>query len=344
MKLYHIILVIFLLYACQQQETTETKTQPRPVRVVQVKALGTISKSYTGVVEAEEFSILAFKISGPLVSLNVQEGQKIRKGFVIAHIDPLDYRLKYDAAESYYNTAKAIYERNKRLLAQNATAVQNVEIAQADFIQATSALNIAKSTLGYTNLTAPFSGLIEKKYVENFQKVSVGEPIVKLVNPDKINIRFVLPETSIGLIEIPKKIYVEFDTYRGKKFKAEVKEYIYSSDGSGIPITLRIVDSTFNTFRHDIYPGFSCKVYFELENTVSDKFIIPASALVEENGKEYIWIVEPNTKTVDKCPVSTIKFENSALVKEGLNSDDIIVTAGVTSLKEGQRVSIATQK
>lgn len=342
--IYYILIFTFLLAACQQQETKQESVTPRPVRVVQVKALGTINKSYTGIVEAEEFSILAFKISGPLIAMNAVEGQKVHKGFVIARIDPLDYRLKYEAAEAYYNTAKAIYERNKRLLAQNATAVQNVEIAQADFIQAGAAVNIAKSTLGYTDLKAPFSGLIEKKYVENFQKVTVGEPIVKLVNPEKINIRFVLPETSIGLMSVPKTIYVKFDTYPGKLFKADVKEYIYSSDGSGIPITLRINDPDFDAFRNEVYPGFSCKVYFEIENTVSDNFIIPASALFQENDQEYLWVVNPANYTVQRRQVRIVKFDDKALIKEGLNSDDIIVTAGVTALKEGQQVSIATKK
>lgn len=333
------ILLPFLI-ACQTENKEGTSDVPRPVRTIQVKNLGTIDKSYTGVVEAEEFSVLAFKVAGPLTKLNVQVGQKIPKGYVIAQVAPQDYRLKYESAQANYNTAKAIYERNKRLLAQNATAVQNVEIAQADYIQAGAALNITKSTLGYASLTAPFSGLIENKYVENFQEISVGEPIVRLVNPDKINIRFILPETSIGLVNIPKSIYVEFDTYRGKKFRTDIKEYIYSSDGSGIPVTLRINDPDFNAYRHNVYPGFSCRVYFELENTISNKFIIPLSALFSENDKEYLWVVNPKNQTVERREVTTLKFDNSALVKEGINSDDIIVTAGVTLLKEGQHIRI----
>lgn len=336
-----IILISTFLSSCHQTEKGRQEVLTRPVRVVQIEALGTIDKSYTGIVEAEEFSILAFKVAGPLIALNVQQGQKIRKGFVIARIDPLDYQLKYNAADAYYQTAKSIYERNERLLAQNATAVQNVEIARADYIQAGSAVNIAESTLGYTHLTAPFDGLAEEKYVENFQKVLVGEPIVKLVNPNSINIRFVLPETSIGLMATPKTIYVEFDTYRNKKFRAEIKEYIYSSDGLGIPVTLRITDPDFEPFRREVYPGFSCKVFFKIENTVADKFIIPASALFKEGEQEEVWVVNPQTLTIYRQQVKTIRFDNQALVKEGLDSEDIIVTAGVNGLREGQKVILA---
>ena len=87
-----------------------------------------------------------------------------------------------------------------------------------------------------------------------------------------------LPETSIQLLDIPKKIYVEFDSQKGKLFTTEVKEYIYSSNGSGIPVTLLITDKQFAPYRQNVFPGFSCKVIVEVDNMISDKFVLPASA------------------------------------------------------------------
>ena len=335
------LLAFFILFVSCRKEAPVTSTPlVRPVQVVKVGSLGTIDKSYSGTVEAEEFSILAFKISGTLVSFAVSEGQIVPRSYKIARIDPTDYRLKYQTAQANYSTAKAIYERTKRLLQQNATAVQNLEIAQADYIRASSALDIARRTLNYTELTAPFRGLIEKKYVENYQEVLTGDPIVKLVNPEKLNVRFILPETAIQLIDIPKTIYVQFDTRPGKWFKAGIKEYIYSSDGSGIPVTLRIDDPDFAPFREEVYPGFAAKVLFKIENTISDNFIIPSSALLNDKGEYYLWVVNPRSMTVHPQSIEVIRFEDKALVKKGLNKDDLIVTAGVNQLKNGQKVSI----
>lgn len=340
MQNIYILVLLYLLVACTKEKSNESFSSPRPVKVVKVGSLSTIDRTYTGTVEAEEFSILAFKVAGTLTSLQVEEGQIIPKNDLIARIDPIDYQLNYQTAASNYETAKSIYERTARLLQQNATAVQNLEIAQADYIRATSALNIAKRTLGYTRLLAPFKGLIEKKYVENFQEVQIGEPIVRLVNPDKLNIRFILPETAISLMQIPKTIYVQFDTYPEHWFRAEIKEYIYSSDGSGIPVTLRINDPDFDPFRKEVYPGFSAKVLLKIENTISDNFIIPASALLFENNRYYIWLVNPEQMTVQRHPVKVLFFEDKALIKKGLYQNDIIVTAGVSDLKDGQKVSI----
>lgn len=334
------ILFLFFFSACQPQRESSAPLKPRPVRVAQIKALGTIDRQYTGVVEATEFSVLAFKVSGTLTELNVEEGQKVKQGHLIASIDPYDYQQQYNAAASNYNAAKSIYERNERLLKANATATQNVEIAQADYIRAGSAVDIARSTLDYTRLIAPFDGIIVKKYVANHEEVMVGQSIAKLVNPDNIEISFVLPETSIELLKMPKTIYVEFDSQKGKLFTSDIKEYIYSSNGFGIPITLKITDKEFLAYRDNVFPGFSCKITFRIQNTVLDNFIIPASALFREGEQEFVWIVDPHSSTVKKQAVTTIRFDQEALAKTGLHSDNIIVTAGVQALKDNQKVTI----
>lgn len=335
-----LILCVFFFSTCQAPKENSMPTTPRPVKVVQVKALGTIDRQYTGVVEATEFSILAFKISGTLTELNVEEGQKIKQGYLIARINPYDYQQQYNTAASNYKAAQSIYERNKRLLKANATATQNVEIAQADYIRAESAIDIARSTLDYTRLLSPFDGIVVKKYVANYEEVLVGQSIVKLVNPDHIEISFVLPETNIELLKIPKTIYVEFDSQKGKLFTSDIKEYIYSSNGFGIPITLKITDKEFLNYQNNVFPGFSCKVIFQIQNTVSDNFIIPASALFREGDNEFVWIVDAHSLTVRKQPVTTIRFDQEALVKTGLHRDNIIVTAGVQELKDNQQVTI----
>lgn len=338
--LYRIVCLAFLsLNSCSSGPTPVPILPPRPVHTVKVASLETLNKTYSGIVEAEQFSILAFKISGTLTELNVKTGQTIPQGYLIARINPTDYRLNYQTAETNYETAKAIYNRTRRLQEQNATALQNLEISQADFIQAGSAVNIARNTLDYTRLTAPFSGIIEQKYVENFQQVLTGQSIVKLINPGKLQVRFILPETAIQLISTPKRIYVRFDTQQEIWYETEVKEYIYSSDGTGIPVTLRITDPRFHPQTEEVYPGFSCQVLFKIENTIADKFIIPSSAIYYKDGLSFVWLVDKAGTSVHLHPVKAIRFEDKALIQEGLNSNDIIVTAGVSDLKEGQKVT-----
>lgn len=334
------ILFLCILSSCHKKTEEKKSYPPRPVKMAQVEALGIIQKQFVGEVQSTEFSILAFKVSGTIDRLNISEGQKVKKGQLLATIDPTDYRLQYETAETNYQTAKAIYGRTERLHSSNATALQNLEITQADYIRANSAMDIAKLTLEYTRLLAPFSGIIEKKYAENYEEIVVGQPIAKLINPDSIEVAFTLPETSVQLLHLPKTIYVEFDSQKGKLFTSDIKESIYASNGYGIPITLRITDKAFSPYRQNVFPGFSCKIIFQLDNDISNSFIIPASALFTEDGIDYVWLIDPSTRIAHRQKVDVFRYKDRILVKSGLNKDDYIVTAGVHALHEGQQVSI----
>jgi len=317
----------------------------RPVRVATVASLGALNKLYTGVVEAEEFSNLAFRLSGPLVAMRVEEGQSVRKGQVIAEVDPLDYRLQYEANRAAYLTAKSQLERNRRLLAMQAISKQEYEMAEANYIKGKSAYEVSGNTLQNTKLRAPFAGFVERKYVENYQKVMPGEAIVKLVNPDKLAVRFTLPETSVGLTHVPISVEVEFDTYRGVWFQARVKEFVDASpDGTGIPVKLAIEDPRFSRDTYNIYPGFSCKVKLRVDTEVRGAYAVPMSAVFRDvaGGQTCVWVYEVGKGTVRRQPVRVGQLFGNAgvLVERGLREQDVIVVAGANYLTEGQKVKV----
>lgn len=317
----------------------------RPVRVVKVETLGVMQKVYTGVVEAEEYSKLAFKVSGPLVEMNVDAGQKVRKGTVIAAVDPLDYNLQYEANKAAYITAKSQMERNEKLLAMQAISKQDYEIAKANYVKAKSAYETSGNTLEDTKLRAPFDGFVEQKYVENYQKVQPGESIIKLVNPDKLEVNFILPETNVRLTREILQVAVEFDTYRGKWFQAKVKEFVDASpDGSGIPVRLSITDTAFRRDIYNIYPGFSCKVKLNVDNLSGTGYAVPLSAVLKDlkTDETSVWLYDAGNKTVRRQKVETEQLfgRDEVQITSGLKADDVIVVAGVNYITEGQKVTV----
>lgn len=317
----------------------------RPVRVVKVESLGALEKMYTGVVEAEEYSKLAFKLSGPLIAMNVDAGQKVKKGTIIAAVDPLDYNLQMEANKAAYITAKSQMERNKKLLAMQAISKQDYEIAEANFVKAKSAYETSQNMLEDTKLKAPFDGFVEAKYVENYQKVQTGESIIKLVNPEKLEVNFILPETNVRMTRMPVSVKVEFDTYKGIWFGAKVKEFIDASpDGSGIPVKLSIVDSRFTRDKYNIYPGFSCKVSLSVDHDDTNGYIVPLSAVFKDlsTTEVSVWLYDAQTGSVKRQKVVTDQLlgSESVMVTSGLKGDDVIVVAGVTYITEGQKVNV----
>lgn len=346
MKLKSIVLGFCILVgvSCGRKENTYQNIT-RPVRVVKVESLGAMERVYTGIVEAEEYSKLAFKVSGPLIEMNVDAGQKVKKGTVIAVVDPLDYDLQYEANKAAYITAKSQMDRNKKLLAMQAISKQDYEIAEANFVKANSAYENSQNTLNDTKLRAPFDGFVEEKYVENYQKVQQGEPIIKLVNPDKLEVSFILPETNVGLTRTKMDVAIEFDTYKGKWFQAKVKEFVDASpDGSGIPVKLAIVDSSFNRNKYNIYPGFSCKVILRIDNMIANSYVIPLSAVFKDLKTEEtsVWLYDAAGSSVKRQKIDATQLTGSdnVVVASGLESEDVIVVAGVNYITEGQKVNI----
>lgn len=343
----HFLCYVFLLsgWSCSWLREEEYAVIPHPVRIVRVENLHALSRVYTGVVEADEYVDLAFKVAGPLVEMNVDAGQAVGKGAVIAVLDALDYRSRYDAARAAYVTARSQLERDERLLEMEAISRQEYELAQATYARARSAYLIAENTLADTRLTAPFRGFIERKYVENYQKVQVGERVVRLVNPDKLSVRFILPETGVRLSRGQRDVRVEFDTYPGEWFEACVSEVVDASpDGGGIPVKVVVRDSLFTPERYVVYPGFSARVKILTENHIPDSQLVPLSALFEELSSERIsvWQFNPEDSVVTRRDVEPVQMfgEDRMLLRSGLKPEDWIVVEGSNFLTEGERVRV----
>ena len=170
-KKYGFMLAVAVLLAgCGQKKETSVITA-RPVKTTIVESRSIIRKDFSGIVEAVEYVKLAFRVSGQIINLPVIEGEKVKKGQLIAAIDPRDIALQYAATKSAYETAAAQVERNKRLLSRQAISVQEYEISLANYQKAKSEYELSVNNMRDTKLTAPFDGSIEKRLVENYQRV-----------------------------------------------------------------------------------------------------------------------------------------------------------------------------
>lgn len=309
-----------------------------------------MEKSFSGVVSPDQFSDLAFKMSGPLISLNVEEGQKVRTGQVVAEIDPQDFKWDYEAKKASFQTAQAQLQRAERLLAKQAISQQEYESTKAAYSNAQAAFENSQNTLEQTKLRAPFDGFIQKKYVENYQKVQMGQGIVCLINPNKLQVQFTMPETNITYFSTPYTIYVEFDNYKGVRFKAKVKEYVEASpDGSGVPVFLYIDDPAFNLEKYKIAVGFSCRVILNIESQSFNEgaVLVPLSAVVADevnSDNKFVFVYNPQTQKVERRKITEKELvgKDGVVVTEGLKAGERIVTAGVTRLVEGQQVKVLT--
>lgn len=319
----------------------------RPVKTATASSQSVIRKDFSGIVEAVEYVKLAFRVSGQVINLPVVEGQRVKKGQLIAAIDPRDISLQYAADKAAYETAAAQVERNKRLLGRQAISVQEYEISVANYQKAKSAYELSSNNMRDTKLTAPFNGSIEKRLVENYQRVNSGEGIVQLVNTQKLRIKFTVPDDYLYLLRAKDVTFkVVFDTYPDMVFNAQLEEYLdISTAGTGIPVTITIEDPAFNRSLYDVKPGFTCKIKLasDVAPFLEEKLVnIPLSAIFgeSENQKTYVWVVKDNKVSKREVTVYSPTGEANALISAGIQPGETIVIAGVHQLVDGQTVKV----
>ncbi len=343
-----IVLFIFsigiLAAGCGKEEVQEKREVIRPVKVMAVKDTNTLlSHGFPGIVRAHRRAVLSFKVSGPLVKLPVEEGERVMQGDVIAEIDKRDFLNAVKEALAMYKEAEQQFRRYKELYAKKQVSKADFDRYRAARDVAQAKLQDAKNALCDTTLRAPFDGVIAKRYVENYFKVQAKEPIVDLQDISKIEVLVDVPELVMAAIREKGSVKVEasFESIHGKKFPLEVKEY--STEADPATQTYQVVFLTDQPKEANILPGMTATVtaFFKPESKGKAEIIVPALAVLDApTNKPYVWVFDKDQGVVHKrfVTIGTLQDSGSIRITDGLKPGEIIVIAGVTKLTEGMKV------
>ena len=218
MRIIPILAIALLAGACSRK--TPAPAVVRPVKVATAAGAGLIDKDFAGMATPDDAVNLAFKVAGQVLDVPVSQGAGVKKGELLAELDPRDIELQVAATRSQQ-------QRMQRLLEHEAVSRQEAEAAATRYAQARSTYENTLDLLKDTRLKAPFAGVVERKYVDNFERVQAGQPILRLVNPVTSTVQFTLPENALPLLrDSSTRFTVAFDNYRGAAIPARLKEYV----------------------------------------------------------------------------------------------------------------------
>lgn len=339
----YIVAMLFLntLCACKGKHSAE-ESSPRSVRAVQVVRADYIDRDFAGMATADDAVNLAFRLSGQVLSVDVAKGDFVKKGELLSQLDPRDVELQVAADLSQFERARAQEERMKRLLSHEAVSQQEYEAAYAAFVQARSTYENTQSLLADTKLRAPFAGVVERTYVDTYQRVQSGQTILRLVNPRSTTVEFTMPEKSLSLLsDTTTRYYVTFDNYPAVRFAARLDTYAKTaSDAKGFPVALKIDRS--ESEKYSISPGMTCQITLRVADKAVSNMAVPLSAIyTPSEGGTYVWVITTNqTVTRRKVVLGEIFGRDMVSVESGLTLGEWVVTAGVYHLQEGQQVKI----
>lgn len=349
-----LMLAVALSCASDTIETSAGHQEKRLVKLIQVPDVSPVrTRAFPAIAKASREVNLAFRVSGPLVSLPVNVGDYVEKSGLIAQIDPRDYEVRLNAARAAletYRAEKAIaqleYNRHRNLLKTEAVAKARYDRVKAhlDMITAKAdaaaqELQAAQDALNDTRLEAPFSGFVDTKFVENHDNVQAMQPIVTFLDCSEIEVAAGLPEEMLARGVALTRFECGFDAYPGLRFSAELKELgtkpLISNQTYPLTVVLSREDST------HIRPGMAATVFVTFSRDRDPSVYVPVEAVVSDiDGRSYLWIYTPESGRVNRRYVETGSISSAGIeVKNNLAHGEWVVRSGAHFLKEDEAVT-----
>ena len=335
---------MLFLFACGQHQSTE-QAKPdikRPVKVTQLNLEeSTQFRLLPGEVQASNRAVMSFQVSGEIEALLVRPGQVVKAGDVLAKLDAALYEQQNEIAKAEFHLAKVLYSRSEELVKRGVISRNDFDQNKRDFTVAQAALDQSNNNLAYTKLHAPYNGIVSARYKEAFEFTQAKEPVLAIQTEELIDISFQLPEQYIGLYQkstLPgaventeyNQVTVKFDS-REQWYPAHITELSTVADSTtgSYTVILRLPTPE----RLNVFPGMSAFIQISLPAKGDLKQpLIPASAVVSENGQTYAFRLDEQKQSVEKVAVT---LAEGRLVS-GLNNGDLLVTVGASELVDGQ--------
>ena len=344
-------LAVMLLPGCSQEQEPAARAEPvRPVLSVVVQPTVGNDIGFAGTIESRVTVDFAFRLLGRITSRPVETGDMIKQGATVATIDDTALQLAVQSAKADYASALAQVDnaaandaRLEKLLATGGVAKADYEAAhevalstKANAERAKSALDKAEEQLSYARLTTEFDAVVTATSADVGQTVAAGQTVVSVARPDMGEAVVDIPDALIDGFRAGDRFDVVLQSLSTVTASGSLREIAPQSDAATRTRRVRIaLDKPPRSFR------LGATVTARSERKMEASIRLPLSALLETDGKTEVWVVDPASQTV---ALKTIEMGGSDgttfAVKSGLSPGERVVTAGVHSLKSGQKVRV----
>lgn len=345
--------MLSLAMGCTSQDR-ESQMPSRPVKLFRVvDDTAEIATPYAGEVRARFETVLSFRVSGKITARLVDIGDRVHNGQILARLDSNDYRLTMQALKAQLKAAVAERNFSRDELARYHELLEQQVISRPDFDKHETAYIAAQervkaleaqvgqsvNQLGYTELLADWDGVVTALEVDMGQVVAVGQPAVKLARLDEKEVHFDIPENRLAKIKAHQQVEVALWADGDRRIKAIIREIAAVADP--FSRTYRI-KATLLEKQDNVQLGMTVTVW--LSTHEPNRITVPLSAIFttqNEPKQPKVWLVDEQSATVKSVPVQMAEaLESERIAVIGLVPGQLIVSAGVQRLREGQAVRL----
>jgi membrane fusion protein, multidrug efflux system len=282
------------------------------------------------------------KVSGYLKTINVDKGDKVAAGAVLARIEIPELAAARARREAELRAASSDYERLQKALAQTPDLVvpDTVDQARGRFEVARASLTESETLLGYATITAPFSGVITQRYVDPGALIQAGNTssaIVSLMDFSTVRLQVAVPEIEAARVAVGQPVRVTTDNLPGRQFDGQVTRFTYALDPANRTM---LVEALLKNPDLGLRPGMLVTVKLGIEHK-EQATLMPVEALVPERSNNFAYTVEGNKAVKHAIKVGFNDGKNVEVL-DGLKPGDSIILAGKLKLSDGQPVQVVS--
>lgn len=333
------VLALFALSGCSDEEsqanapkeerTVKVSVMPvEPVHLIDILTL-------PGETEPDFDVCVSSDSSGTVKWLGVEEGDMVKQGAIIARVDVASSGARADQAEASRKLAAEQLRRRKELLNKGVLAQEEFDRMAAELAKTEASLREMKVSVQYGVVRAPISGVVNKLYVDQGERVAVGAQVVDIVDPSVIRTTINVPEMDIPYIQKGQKVDVTVDAIPGRTWEGIVEFISFKADKHSKTFETRVITENPDSA---IRAGMLARVALK-RRAIDDAVTTPLYAIINQGGERLVYVAENGVARARTIEIGVIEGDRAQVTK-GLNAGDTLIVSGHTMVEDGTKVDV----
>jgi membrane fusion protein (multidrug efflux system) len=288
-----------------------------------------------GVISAYTEANLSAQVSGTILEFSVKEGDLVKKGDLIVKIDKRDYQIALNRAGAEFEFSKNEFNRSEQLLKSNAINLSNHESKKNEYLIKQSAYDNAKLAFERCEMTAPFDGIVDKKFSEAGEIASPGMRLAKIIDISKVKVNVGIPEKDIAHVRELKNIKFSVPSLNNKEFNGEFKNIVISMiDVAKVyPLIIEVDNPS-----RELLPGMIVKAKI-VRASYQNAVLLPIFSVIPGDDEYYTYVI--NSGRAEKRVLKIGSFQDKNVhITQGLDPGDMLIDKGNKLVTHGCRVRV----
>ncbi len=334
----------FVLNSCADADGNEKeKEDPGSFSYVETKEIKlepfTTYISLIGVAKAYQQANIAYDEGGKIEKYFKDKGNYVNAGDVILEIENSVLKANLDAAKAQYDMSEVNFQKQEKIYKEKVTSELQYLNSKYERDAAKANYELIKSRYEKTFVKAPFSGVVDLKYIEEGEFAAPGATIVSLVSLGRIKVEAGVPENYVSDVQVGDNVKVIFNDLDGETYNDKIS-YVgpsINTDNRTFPVEIVL-----NNSKGKIKPELNAVV--KIERKTFDKAAIVPEEIVSKTDLGNVVFIEKDGLAKMKVVQVDGRFDNKAAITKGLNEGDNIILVGFQNLVDGEKVKVLEEQ